>query len=686
VSAGGSSTLTVAATNAATVTITGSDGSKYTLAPTGGTQAVTPATTTTYTATASPGNGGTPATATATVTVTAAGPPTVTITASPTSIAQGHSSTLTVVATNAGSVSISGSDGTSYTLQPNGGTQSVSPSTTTTYTATATGPGGSVSATATVSVVAPGSINSIDHVIFMLQENHSFDNYFGMLNPYRTANGFAQGADGNAYAVDGIDDKLNTISNVNDNGQAFSLFKFTSTCVDDMSSAWLESYGDVNRYNFSTTRPIVMDGFVHTAQGFATSCVASGACSGTFTDTDGKRAMGYYDQGYLNYYYYMASQFALSDRWFSPIASKSVNNRIATFTGGTTQGLVKDPGNDDHLPQLSIETIFQELDQANVSWKIYYTVNQAMCPDPEDCPNTGSKLPGTDFLTLSYSTKYVYNNPSGGTCAAPTVGSHVVGDSTDSFCIDPTHIAPLQDPNYGYFADVSNAKLPSFAFIEAGYGNNDEHPGSGQSILAGQYEVAKIINALMQSPSWKDSVFFFSYDEGGGPYDHVPPVPNHSNDNTDAMVGSTAKTSIPDISSIAVNPDNYNPCLPSGTAATTHCDLSSGSPGASPTDAPAVNGFAAQIGFRVPNMVISPFTKAHYVSHIPMDHTAVIKFVESRFIGASAHLTNRDAAQPNLLDFFDFTGVPWATPPTPPAPVTASSFPSNPCTPDSMGP
>ena len=85
-------------------------------------------------------------------------------------------------------------------------------------------------------------------------------------------------------------------------------------------------------------------------------------------------------------------------------------------------------------------------------------------------------------------------------------------------------------------------------------------------------------------------------------------------------------------------------------------------------------------------MVISPFTRRHYVSHIPMDHTAVIKFVENRFIGNSAHLTARDAAQPNLLDFFDFNNVPWATPPTPPAPVTQQSLGYNPCTPASMGP
>jgi phospholipase C len=52
-----------------------------------------------------------------------------------------------------------------------------------------------------------------------------------------------------------------------------------------------------------------------------------------------------------------------------------------------------------------------------------------------------------------------------------------------------------------------------------------------------------------------------------------------------------------------------------------------------------------------------------------MDHTAIIKFVEDRFIGNGQYLTKRDAAQPDLLDFFDFTTVPWATPPTPPTPA-----------------
>ncbi len=186
----------------------------------------------------------------------------------------------------------------------------------------------------------------------------------------------------------------------------------------------------------------------------------------------------------------------------------------------------------------------------------------------------------------------------------------------------------------------------------------------------------------MTSPEWSDSVFFFAYDEGGGPYDHVPPVPGHSNDNTDAAVVAN----YPDIQSIAVNPDSYFPCVPPGGTATTHCDLSSIDPGANANDAAHVQGFAAQLGFRIPNFVLSPFVRKHYVSHVPMDHTAIIRFVEDRFIANGKYLTARDAAQPNLLDFFDFTNVPWSQPPSPPLPVTQQTLGYDPCTPTDMGP
>jgi phospholipase C len=684
VAAGGTSTLTVVASGATSVVITDNvDSNSYPLAATGGTQVVTPTATTTYTATAKGASG----TTKASVTVTLG--PGVTITANPARIVTGSSSTLTVTASGATSVVVTdNTDANSYTLTPTGGTQVVKPTATTIYTATATGAGGTSTATVTVTVVPAGSVTAVNHVLFMMQENRTFDTYFGMLNPYRVKNGYNVGDDGNTYNVDGIDDKLST-TNVNDEGTSFPLFHTVSSCLDDMTSAWLESYGDVNRYNFATSRPILMDGFVHVAEGYA----KSGSGDGTFTDTAGQRAMAYYEASSttntpeLNYYYYMASQFALSDRWFSPVSSKSTPNRIATLTGGTTQGLVRDPFVDDKLPTLDVQTIFQELDNANppVSWKIYYSLTEGGCDEEDgDCGNQSnpSLFPVTTFSDFGYSGKYLYTNPTQAACVAPTVSSQTaVGDASNSFCVDPTHIAPLSQ----LYTDMANGTLPSFGYIEAAYGVNDEHPGSGQSIFEGQARIATILGKFMSSASWVDSVFFLSYDEGGGPYDHVPPVPGHSNDKTIiANMGYLPGGTIPDISGIAVNADSFEPCLPTtpGTP-TTHCDLVASDPGATATDAPAVQGFAAQLGFRLPNMVVSPFSRRHYVSHVPMDHTAVIKFVENRFIGASAHLTNRDAAQPNLLDFFDFTGVPWLTPPP------ATSIPVPPgiggtCTPTKM--
>ena len=209
-----------------------------------------------------------------------------------------------------------------------------------------------------------------------------------------------------------------------------------------------------------------------------------------------------------------------------------------------------------------------------------------------------------------------------------------------------------------YFTDVQKNTLPQFAFLEPNFGSSDEHPGSGQSLLTGQQQVANIINALMFSPSWSDSVFFFSFDEAGGPYDHVPPVPGFTNQNTTAPLVSVEG----DVTPIAVNPDGFLPCPPPTPGVyNNHCDVRPNTPGANPADAPAQSGFAAQIGFRVPNLIISPFVKKHYVGHAAMDHTAVAHFLEQRFNLPA--LTKRDAAQPNLLDFFDFTNKPWATPP-----------------------
>ena len=83
-------------------------------------------------------------------------------------------------------------------------------------------------------------------------------------------------------------------------------------------------------------------------------------------------------------------------------------------------------------------------------------------------------------------------------------------------------------------------------------------------------------------------------------------------------------------------------------------------------------------GYRIPLVVISPFTKKNYVSHTVADSTSILKLIETRFNIPA--LTKRDAAQYDMTEFFDFVNVPWATPPTPPDQNMGGTCSLNPAT------
>ena len=69
-------------------------------------------------------------------------------------------------------------------------------------------------------------------------------------------------------------------------------------------------------------------------------------------------------------------------------------------------------------------------------------------------------------------------------------------------------------------------------------------------------------------------------------------------------------------------------------------------------------------GFRLPNFVVSPFAKLHFVDHQNIDTTAILAFIERRF--NLRPLTKRDAAQPDISPMFDFANAPNVNPPVPP--------------------
>jgi phospholipase C len=440
--------------------------------------------------------------------------------------------------------------------------------------------------TPTPSPTPAGSLQSVNHIIFMMQENRSFDAYFGKINDYRASLAPALGRD--------ADDLETDFTNPTDSPdtQQIRTFHLATSCIYNTTAGWLESHGNANRFDTSDSAPLLLDGFVHTASGLATF-------DGD-PDTKGVRSMGFYNQTDLLSPYWFATQFATSDRFYNPEPAQTEATRLYALAA-TSQGLVHRP--QDTNTQLTAKTIFQLLDAANISWKIYSVDRQ---PD------------GKLITTLRNFQPY--------------------GATKED------HIVPISQ----FMTDVQNNTLPAYSYIEPGFSSGrDEHPGKGNNIQPGAAFMNSLFTALINSPSWKDSIFIETFDENGGLFDHVSPM----------IDGRAILELSAGASGQAVGAGKYPT-----DAAIMHVPSPDGiKPRDLLTSDPQNDDFV-RTGFRVPLIIVSPFAKPHYVSHTPMDYTAVVKFVEKRFNLPS--LTARDAAQADMEEFFDFSS-PNLNPPSP---------------------
>ena len=485
-----------------------------------------------------------------------------------------------------------------------------------------------VSNSATLTATFTASLKSINHIIFLAQENRSFDSYFGALRQYWAQNGFAdQSFDGLPQFNPASGAAPNTgpppsnpgcnpatsttlVCHVDpatgDVGPPVPSFHFQTMCVENPSPSWNESHRDWNASDPVAPPPPALDGFVSSAANDARQILPP------MIDVNGMRAMGYYDGGDLNYYYFLASNFATSDRWFSPVLTRTPPNR-EYLIGATSHGYVYPEGsNPNDQQRIPSPPIYELLDQANppIPWTIYVDPTATTCPANSNA---------TCLAQYSYVQNFSY---------VTTIINN-----------EPQKIAPLPQ----FFTDLQNGTLPEVVQIEpSSFAGLDEHPADSDvtppccSIQAGANFVSKIINAVMNSSAWPTTIFILTFDEPGGFYDHVSPQP-------------------------AVSPDGIPPSdlLPGDTCTTAvgpNCDF-------------------VFTGYRVPLIVISPYSKKNYVSHAAnasgtgVDETAILKLIQTRF--GLPSLTKRDADQLDMSqEFLDFTQAPFRTPPTVPAQST----------------
>lgn len=360
-----------------------------------------------------------------------------------------------------------------------------------------------------------------EHVIIIMQENRSFDHYFQKLPEYGQPDVDVAPSGTTNPALDGT-----LVPHTHD----------TTYCFSDTNHEWHGSHEEWN------------DG---ANDGFAKANARG-------DDPTGSRAMTYYDETDIPFYYELANTFATSDRYFCALLGPTWPNRMYLYAG-TSFGMTSNLPIGGTKPD-----VFGSMNTAGVTWKEYRS-NLA-----------------TSAMLLGHLTR------------------------------DAAHLVPIAQ----FAQDVANGTLPQVVFLDAvqsadGAGESSEHPPGDMQV--GQKWVYDQIKLIVDSQYWATSAIFVTYDEHGGLYDHVSPP--------------TA-------------------CKPDDTPPASGGDV----------------GDFDRLGFRVPLLVVSPYAKAHYVSHETHSHTSILRFVETVFDLPA--LTRRDANADALLDLFDLENPPFMTPPT----------------------
>jgi phospholipase C len=191
-----------------------------------------------------------------------------------------------------------------------------------------------------------------------MQENRSFDHYFGKMPDYRRDHGIPGASD-----IDGLPPNASNPSRDDVNQLVFAHHMGTER-HEGLSPAWDESHRQWNRSNPTSPTP-TMDGFVYTAANFS----RSGSRTKPVCDLNGVRAMGFYDSRDIPYYYALGSQFAISDRMFSSIPSSTLVNRWYLLAASSFGRVAPPPPKT--MGQINAKTIFDLCEEHGITWKIY---------------------------------------------------------------------------------------------------------------------------------------------------------------------------------------------------------------------------------------------------------------------------------------------------------------------------
>ena len=353
-------------------------------------------------------------------------------------------------------------------------------------------PAGEVQSGTAPAVYSTDGITKIKHVIVVMQENRSFDNYFGTF----------PGADGIPMR-NGVATVCVPVPGV-------------AGCVRPYHDTSLIDGGGPHNVT-AAERDIdggAMDGFARSAvAGRMKACdhaTVNPVCTNATTPGDVPDALGYHTAAEIPNYWAYARRFVLQDHMFEGVNAWSLPAHLDMVSGWSAKCTdptdpmscatnIDRPGRavpgSTSPPPYAWTDLTYLLDQGGVSWRYFVQAgSQPDCTDPADmiCPPQWQSHQTPDFW-----------NPLPGF-------SDVQQDGQLHDVTSPTT----------YFRMARRGSLPSVSWIVPN-GRNSEHPPA--SIANGQAWVTKVIDAAMRSPDWKSTAILLSWDDWGGFYDHVAP-------------------------------------------------------------------------------------------------------------------------------------------------------------------
>jgi len=455
-----------------------------------------------------------------------------------------------------------------------------------------------------------GTINDVEHVVILMQENRPFDHHFGTLRGVRgfadpravkinfplqsgelvKASVFLQPAGANSIAagfsvpanfgtLGGPANGVPVVPPFRVDPTKFGLTSFGNAYFPGTDHGWS---GTHDAWNFGQYDRWAID--------------------------KGPVAMAYFTRVDIPYHYALADAFTVLDSYHCSIMGPTNPNRCYLWTGsignvdylgaGGTDGFGSGPITGNGLSPLghylAWETFPEVLDKAGVTWKVYQDLAGAtFAPDFGDGGAAGNFDGNFTDNSLLYFAQYAASSPGSSLFDNGCTGTSLVSTQPAANAPASAWKAWALSQFDQFKADAQNGTLPQVSWIvaPAGYTEHSDWP-----VDYGAWYISQVLNILVSNPDvFSKTVLIINYDEADGSFDHiVPPTPPQTFPATPEIGAST----------VDFHNEIVTTTVPNGPIG---------------------------LGQRVPALVISPWTKGGFVNSQVFDHTSTIQFIEKRF-------------------------------------------------------